>query len=91
MVFLLLVIVIGRDVEERLFWSGRSREGVEGRKSTWARLVGGCDWGAGGDVGHSEGETEMAEERREIEPSYHISPALSGPRRTSRGQSRGHP
>jgi hypothetical protein len=52
----LLVIVIVGDVEERLFWSGRTREGFERGKSTWARLVGEGDWGAGGDVGHSERE-----------------------------------
>lgn len=62
MVILLVVIVIVGDVEERLFWGGRSREGVERRKGTWATLVGRGEWGARGDVGHSEGEIEIAEE-----------------------------
>lgn len=55
MVFVLVIVIIVRNVEEGFFWGGRSGKGVKRRKSTGATLVGKSDGGAG-DVGHSEGE-----------------------------------
>jgi hypothetical protein len=54
MLFLLVIVIIVRDVEEGFFGGGRSREGVKRGKSPGATLVGESDGGAG-DVGHSEG------------------------------------
>ena len=56
MFFLLVIVIIVSNVEEGLFGCGRSGKGVKRRKSTWATLVGESNGGAGGDVGHSEGE-----------------------------------
>jgi hypothetical protein len=92
----LVIIVIVRDVEEGLFWGGRSREGVERRKGTWATVVGEGYWRTRGDVGHSEGVIVIAEEghrRKDAKTSQVIisSQVLSGPPSPTHGLSHGHP
>jgi hypothetical protein len=72
MFFLLVIVIIVRDVEEGFFGGGESREGVKRGKRTGATLVGESGGGAGGDVGHSGRKEGHREKRRKV-PSYHIS------------------
>jgi hypothetical protein len=52
--FLLLIVIIVRDVEEEFLGDGSSRKKAKRRKGTGDRPVGENNGGAGGRVGHSE-------------------------------------